>query len=253
MNHLKFLTGIDNDEKRFANGLWSPEMICTQLWLAYNALHRIPGIPLPACVATHCKRAAIMIPRSLHEKWAGEYRSIKGTNCFYCLGPRECEDHFVPVVVAAYTEIPKYLKVKIPSCISCNAIAGAKFFKTFEEKQAYILSRREQCSDDKQIAAWNAERASMFVESGNGSALIYVESHIILESIERRAKPGVERKLVNQGIKMIKSWNKLLAIDWLYTFRSELAFNENAEDYLNILRNRLMQLALGVIPDPSAE
>jgi hypothetical protein len=59
--------------------------------------------------------------------------------CIYCGEDADCIDHVYPVVRGGRT-IESNL---VASCTICNGIASGNAFQSFEEKQKYILKRRE--------------------------------------------------------------------------------------------------------------
>lgn len=62
-----------------------------------------------------------------------------GGICAYCGDPATIAEHVTPYVFCQNNN-PENL---VPSCATCNRIAGSKTFANFNEKRDYILRKRE--------------------------------------------------------------------------------------------------------------
>lgn len=66
--------------------------------------------------------------------------------CQYCGGPGDGVDHIIPY---SYLNGHGGENNLVGACQSCNSIAGDRIFESFQEKRAYILTRRSQLKKDK--------------------------------------------------------------------------------------------------------
>lgn len=86
-----------------------------------------------------------MKSRERNLKLAGRYRRLGDfRHCAYCGELATCQDHVLPVVVAArFGGLAEWehLKLLIPACFECNGIAGGKFFRTLTAKRRYIQNK----------------------------------------------------------------------------------------------------------------
>lgn len=93
------------------------------------------------------------------------YTSIPNRGiCVYCGACSTCTDHFIPLSYTnrmLNTGIKSKKLVKLPSCISCNSIAGSEVFSTLGKKRRYIQRRLRQkykkllktpCWEEKEFA-----------------------------------------------------------------------------------------------------
>jgi len=91
------------------------------------------------CVS-HAWAVIVASRRAYYSRLAGYYRALPGSRCLYCGEKATCRDHFLPISInaALHGNVPRRLKVLIPSCRECNAIAGARIFKSFGAKRKHI-------------------------------------------------------------------------------------------------------------------
>ncbi len=87
------------------------------------------------------------------------YRVITGPGCVYCGLRATTSDHFVPIsVVGMLTECASIHtgRFLLPSCGECNALAGAKLFKTVAAKRRYIHDKlRRRHKHVLAVPAWS--------------------------------------------------------------------------------------------------
>ena len=67
--------------------------------------------------------------------------------CQYCGEDAEHVDHIIPWRYGGRDELGNL----VAACAMCNHIAGGKVFDTFDEKRAYILSRRPKHNDISRV------------------------------------------------------------------------------------------------------
>jgi hypothetical protein len=68
-----------------------------------------------------------------------ELVSMYGSMCFWCREePATCIDHCIPYSWDQNNSIDNL----VPSCVTCNALAGSKMFESVEHKRQYIMGRR---------------------------------------------------------------------------------------------------------------
>lgn len=169
------------------------------------------------------------ITRKLCEQLAGTYTQVKHQNaCYYCDGPAETQDHFVPVSIAAFIKFDDKQKILIPACRRCNSTAGNKVFPTVSHKRSWIRSRREQWKlEDEQnkLTAYNAERRSKRSAIGKGSARKNVGKLSMLMAIATQGTSGNPKwlGLLQYMVRVIREWppskqqsfHRLLQTEWL--------------------------------------
>jgi len=192
--------------------------------------------PLDSCdarvyysIMTQDLRPKTTITRHLHEQLAGKYRPVKNqSQCYYCGGPPETQDHFVPVSIAAYIEFDEKQKILIPACRRCNSTAGNRVFPTVEHKRNWIRARREQCrleEEQNKLSAYNAKQSSKRSVIGKGSARRNVGKLSTLMAIATQGTSGdlVSMQTMQYMVRVIraqpdnaqKRFHQLLQKEWM--------------------------------------